>query len=167
MEEGVAEELPGACSDWKKPLDEPKKARFTRRSSEQEGKVITFQNLRPPFRCSSMDALVCRELGDPTLPISDSSPLRLSNDHPIPELSSTTSVRVRVRATSLNYANYLQILGKYQEKPPLPFIPGSDYSGIVESVGSGVRKFKVGDRVCSFAPLGSFAAFIVAEERDL
>ncbi|CAN6467543.1 unnamed protein product [Victoria cruziana] len=90
-----------------------------------------------------MDALVCRELGDPTLPISDSSPLRLSNDHPIPELSSTTSVRVRVRATSLNYANYLQILG------------------------SGVRKFKVGDRVCSFAPLGSFAAFIVAEERDL
>ncbi|KAF3794384.1 Quinone oxidoreductase-like protein [Nymphaea thermarum] len=114
-----------------------------------------------------MDALICRELGDPTLPISDSSPLRLSSDHPIPELSSPTSVRIRVRATSLNYANYLQILGKYQEKFPLPFIPGSDYSGVVESVGSGVRKFKIGDRVCSLASVGSFAALIVAEERDL
>ncbi|MBO8589887.1 alcohol dehydrogenase catalytic domain-containing protein, partial [Staphylococcus aureus] len=53
------------------------------------------------------------------------------------------------------------------EKPPLPFIPGSDYSGIVESVGNGVSRFKVGDRVCSFAALGSFAEMSVAEEKDL
>lgn len=121
-----------------------------------------------------MEALLCRKLGDPTLaPVpssgeeSDGSPIFLEKNHPIPKLSEPTSVLVRVKATSINYANYLQILGKYQEKPPLPFIPGSDYSGTVELVGSGVSKFKVGDAVCSFAALGSFARYIVADESDL
>ncbi|KAL2555924.1 GroES-like zinc-binding alcohol dehydrogenase family protein [Forsythia ovata] len=116
-----------------------------------------------------MEALLCRKLGDPTIPVDDSenSPLTLSKAHPIPQLNSPTAVRVRVKATSLNFANYLQILGKYQEKPPLPFIPGSDYSGTVESVGSNVTKFRIGDPVCSFAGLGSFAQFIVADETEL
>ncbi|KAI0531350.1 hypothetical protein KFK09_000903 [Dendrobium nobile] len=114
-----------------------------------------------------MEALVCRVIGDPTLPLSDSSPIVLSRSHPVPELNSPTAVRVRIYATSLNFANYLQILGKYQEKPPLPFIPGSDYSGIVESVGERVSRFRVGDKVCSMASLGSFAELIVADEKDL
>lgn len=117
-----------------------------------------------------MEALVCRKLGDPTAPISGGGAEKaivVEKNHPIPELVSPTSVRVRVKATSLNYANYLQILGKYQEKPPLPFIPGSDYSGVVDAVGPSVAKFKVGDPVCSFAALGSFAQFIVADQTEL
>lgn len=115
-----------------------------------------------------MEALLCEKLGDPVVPItSPASPITLAKTHPIPSLTSPTSVRVRVHATSLNYANYLQILGKYQEKPPLPFIPGSDYSGVVEAVGEAVSRFKVGDRVCSVAGLGSFAEFIVDDEKDL
>lgn len=114
-----------------------------------------------------MKALVCRKLGDPTAPLSDASPISVLRSYPVPELTSPTAVRVRVRATSLNFANYLQILGKYQEKAALPFIPGSDYSGVVESVGGRVSRFKVGDKVCSFASLGSFAEFIVADEKDL
>ncbi|KAJ6762217.1 QUINONE OXIDOREDUCTASE-LIKE PROTEIN 2 [Salix koriyanagi] len=120
-----------------------------------------------------MEALVCKKLGDPTAlksSISEAdndSPIILSKTQPIPQLTTPTSVRVRVKATSLNYANYLQILGKYQEKPPLPFIPGSDYSGIVDAVGPGVSLLKVGDRVCSFATLGSFAEFLVAEQDEL
>lgn len=112
---------------------------------------------------------MCRKLGDPTTStrIDENSPIVLSKNHPIPQLDSPTSVRVQVKATSLNYANYLQILGKYQEKPPLPFIPGSDYSGIVDAVGSKVTKFRVGDRVCSFAGDGSFAQFIVVDESRL
>ncbi|KAJ0047032.1 hypothetical protein Pint_06703 [Pistacia integerrima] len=112
-----------------------------------------------------MEALVCRKLGDPTL--GNNSPIEVSKSEPIPELKSPTDVRVKVRATSLNYANYLQILGKYQDKPPLPFIPGSDYSGIVDAVGSNVSNFKVGDPVCSFAALGSFAQYIVADQSQL
>ncbi|KAF8398857.1 hypothetical protein HHK36_014721 [Tetracentron sinense] len=90
-----------------------------------------------------MEALLCRKIGDPTVPISEASPISISVSHPIPELNSPTAIRVKVKATSLNYANYLQILGKYQEKPPLPFIPGSDYSGVVEAVGNKVSKFKI------------------------
>ncbi|KAJ3676642.1 hypothetical protein LUZ60_004054 [Juncus effusus] len=115
-----------------------------------------------------MEALVCTKLGDPTLPLTDqSSPLTLSSSHPIPPLTNPTSVRIRVVASSLNYANYLQILGKYQEKPPLPFVPGSDFSGIVDSVGDAVTEFKVGDKVCSLANVGSYAQFIIADQKDL
>lgn len=115
-----------------------------------------------------MEALLCRKLGDPTIPTQDkSSPIFVSENHPIPHLDSPTSVRVRIKATSLNFANYLQILGSYQEKPPLPFIPGSDFSGFVDSVGPKVSSFKVGDPVCSFVPLGSFAEFVVVDQSQL
>ncbi|XP_076944912.1 uncharacterized protein LOC143615744 [Bidens hawaiensis] len=116
-----------------------------------------------------MEALVCRKLGDPTTPpdSSQTTALSLSTSQSIPTLTSPTSVRVRIKSTSLNYLNYLQVLGNYQEKPALPFVPGSDYSGVVESVGTDVTKFKVGDRVCSAATSGSFAQFIVADEKEL
>ncbi|KAL8154370.1 hypothetical protein V2J09_012130 [Rumex salicifolius] len=115
-----------------------------------------------------MEALVVTKLGDATLPAGgENSPVVLSNTEPIPDLKSPTSVRVRIRATSLNFANYLQVLGKYQEKPPLPFILGADFSGIVESIGRGVSGFKFGDRVCGLASLGTFAQFIVVDESDL
>ncbi|XP_073130311.1 uncharacterized protein [Henckelia pumila] len=116
-----------------------------------------------------MEALLCRKIGDPTVAPhgAEDSALTISTAYPIPQLNSPTAVRVRVKATSLNFANYLQILGKYQEKPPLPFIPGSDYSGTVDSVGPSVTKFKIGDPICSFAGLGSFAQFIVADESEL
>ena len=115
-----------------------------------------------------MEALLCKKLGDPTVSVEDnSSPIVISKNHPIPELDSPTAVRVKIKATSLNYANYLQILGKYQEKPPLPFIPGSDYAGFVDAVGPKVSDFKVGDPVCSFTALGSFAEFIVVDQTQL
>nr|CAB3465597.1 unnamed protein product [Digitaria exilis] len=116
-----------------------------------------------------MEALVVRRLGDPTVaPGGEASPFAaVSGDHTVPELSSPTSVRVRVAATSLNFATFLQVQGKYQERPPLPFVPGSDYSGVVDAIGPGVRGLCPGDRVCSFTGLGSFADFIVAEEKQL
>ncbi|TYH89826.1 hypothetical protein ES332_A13G009900v1 [Gossypium tomentosum] len=112
-----------------------------------------------------MEALLCKRLGDPTS--SFESPIELSRNHPIPKLDSPTAVRVKVKATSLNYGTYLQIQGKYQEKHPLPFIPGSDYAGIVDAVGPSVSKFKVGDYVCAFVPVGSYATFIVQDQSQL
>lgn len=115
-----------------------------------------------------MEALVCKALGDPTQdPNKSGSALVLEKKHPIPGLNSPTAVRVKLKATSLNYATYLQLQGLYQEKLPLPFVPGSDYSGIVDAVGTAVSQFKLGDRVCSFAGFGSFAQFIVADETEL
>ncbi|XP_017619032.1 uncharacterized protein LOC108463630 [Gossypium arboreum] len=112
-----------------------------------------------------MEALLCKRLGDPTS--SFESPIELSRNHPIPKLDSPTAVRVKVKATSLNYGTYLQIQGKYQEKHSLPFIPGSDYAGIVDAVGPSVSKFKVGDYVCAFVPVGSYATFIVQDQSQL
>ncbi|MBA0851298.1 hypothetical protein Goshw_017256, partial [Gossypium schwendimanii] len=102
-----------------------------------------------------IEALLCKKLGDPASASvgnesePSSSPIEVIRNYPIPQLNSPTAVRVRVKATSLNYANYLHILGKYQEKPPSLFIPGSDYAGTIDVVDSTVTKFKVGD---TFAP---------------
>lgn len=56
-------------------------------------------------------------------------------------------ILVAVKACSVNYPDVLIIEDKYQFKPPRPFSPGSEVSGIVEAVGEGVTNFKVGDRV--------------------
>lgn len=56
-------------------------------------------------------------------------------------------ILVAVKACSVNYPDVLVIEDKYQFKPPRPFAPGSEVAGIVEAVGEGVTKFKVGDRV--------------------
>ena len=49
-------------------------------------------------------------------------------------------VRIAIRAASLNFPDLLIVQGKYQVKPPLPFVPGSEFSGVVEAVGEGVTQ---------------------------
>jgi NADPH:quinone reductase-like Zn-dependent oxidoreductase len=56
-------------------------------------------------------------------------------------------VVVAVKACSINYPDVLIIEDKYQMKPPRPFAPGSEVSGVVDSVGEGVTGFAPGDRV--------------------
>jgi len=56
-------------------------------------------------------------------------------------------VVVAVKACSINYPDVLIIEDKYQMKPPRPFAPGSEISGVVDSVGEGITDFKPGDRV--------------------
>jgi NADPH:quinone reductase-like Zn-dependent oxidoreductase len=57
-------------------------------------------------------------------------------------------VRVRVRAASLNFRDLLMARGRYNPRQPLPFVPCSDGAGVVDAVGAGVTRWKVGDRVC-------------------
>ena len=70
-------------------------------------------------------------------------------------------VRVAIRAASLNFPDLLIVQNKYQMKPPLPFVPGSEYAGIVEAVGDGVSHLKVGDAVAAFAGTGGFGTHAV------
>lgn len=66
-------------------------------------------------------------------------------------------VEIAVFATGVSYVDILVALGKYQIKPPLPYTPGTEFSGMVLSVGSNVRDFAPGDRVLAGAMGGGFA----------
>ena len=77
-------------------------------------------------------------------------------------MPSAEQVLIDVAAAAVNYPDILVIGGKYQVKPPLPFIPGKELAGTVVAVGSGVTKLKVGDRVCALLEYGAFAERVVA-----
>lgn len=66
-------------------------------------------------------------------------------------------VRIAVHAASLNFPDLLTVQAKYQVKPPLPFVPGSEFAGTVEAVGDGVTHLRAGDRVASLGVTGGFA----------
>lgn len=71
-------------------------------------------------------------------------------------------VLIRVQAASVNYPDALMVQGKYQVRPPLPFTPGAEAAGTVETVGEGVTHLKVGQRVAAFTGTGAFATHLIA-----
>ena len=71
-------------------------------------------------------------------------------------------VRVAIRAASLNFPDLLIVQNKYQIKPPLPFVPGSEYAGVVEAVGDGVTNLQVGQHVACLSGTGGFGTHTLA-----
>lgn len=71
-------------------------------------------------------------------------------DIPEPELR-PGAVRVRVEAAGVSYSTQIVVAGKYQRKPPLPFVPGTDIAGTVIEVADDVTGLKPGMQV--FAPV--------------
>jgi len=71
---------------------------------------------------------------------------------------------IKVKSIGVNFADTLMRVGFYPEAPPLPFVPGYECSGIVESVGKGVRKVKKGDKVLALTKFGSYATLSRAKE---
>ncbi|MCP1845128.1 NADPH2:quinone reductase [Bradyrhizobium sp. USDA 4524] len=68
------------------------------------------------------------------------------------------TIRVSVRAAGVSFANLLFIAGKHQNRPSIPFVPGTEIGGVVSEIASDVRTdLKVGDRVCAGLPSGGFA----------
>jgi NADPH2:quinone reductase len=66
-------------------------------------------------------------------------------------------VRIAVQAASLNFPDLLIVEGKYQVKPPLPFVPGAEFAGRIDALGEGVTQFKLGDAVAAIGLAGGFA----------
>ena len=66
-------------------------------------------------------------------------------------------VRIAIRAASLNFPDLLIVEGKYQFKPALPFVPGSEFSGVIDAVGEGVQHLRVGQPVAAINGSGGFA----------
>ena len=74
---------------------------------------------------------------------------------------------VEIRAASLNFPDLLVVHGKYQFKPVPPFVPGAEYSGTVQELGSGVERLSVGQRVMAVALTGAFATHVCAPAGQL
>ncbi|KEQ53662.1 NADPH:quinone oxidoreductase family protein [Sphingobium chlorophenolicum] len=66
-------------------------------------------------------------------------------------------LRVRVLACALNYPDVLVIEDRYQVRPPRPFAPGFEISGVVEEAGDGVTGWSPGDRLIAVLPYGGLA----------
>lgn len=73
-------------------------------------------------------------------------------------------VLVDVHAAALSFMDTLIVAGRYQMKPTLPFVPGSDAAGVVLAVGDGVRSVRVGDRVACSHWHGGMAERMTAPE---
>jgi len=102
-------------------------------------------------------AILCTELTGP-------DGLRLAE---LPEPTpGPGQVVVAIRACGVNFADTLMVQGKYQEKPPLPFVPGAEIAGDVLALGEGVANLCVGQRVAALCDTGGFAEQVaVAAQR--
>lgn len=76
-------------------------------------------------------------------------------------------VRVRVDFAAVNFPDVLVVADEYQIKVPAPFVPGSEYAGVVTEAGGDDTGFAVGDRVMGTGLFGAFAEEVVAETRSL
>jgi NADPH2:quinone reductase len=104
-----------------------------------------------------MKAVLCKAFGPPeSLAIEEVEPLKPGKGQ----------VVIRVKACGVNFPDTLIIQGKYQTKPPFPFIPGSEVAGIIKEVGEG-DSFKVGTRVMAYVGMGGFAEEIVADASQI
>jgi NADPH:quinone reductase len=66
-------------------------------------------------------------------------------------------VRVRVGAAAVNFPDVLLIANEYQISVPPPFVPGSEFAGVIIETGEGTEGFEVGDRVTGTGLYGAFA----------
>jgi NADPH2:quinone reductase len=93
-----------------------------------------------------MKALLCTRYGSPDdLELAD-----IADPAPGPG-----EAVVRIEAAALNFFDTLIIAGKYQVKPPMPFSPGAEFAGTVESLAPDVNSLKLGDRVLGYAGYGA------------
>lgn len=77
-------------------------------------------------------------------------------------------ILVRVKTAGVNPVDTYIRAGVYAQKPNLPYTPGKDGAGIVETVGANVTKFKAGDRVLTADSIsGTYAEFCLCEEKNL
>ncbi|WP_158169088.1 NADPH:quinone oxidoreductase family protein [Mycolicibacterium smegmatis] len=95
-----------------------------------------------------MRAAVCPRHGPPEV-------VRIE-ELPAPELG-PNQVRVRVGAAAVNFPDVLLVADRYQVHVPVPFVPGSEFAGVVTEVSCGVDSFGVGDRVVGTGMHGAFA----------
>ncbi|HXC64555.1 MAG TPA: NADPH:quinone reductase, partial [bacterium] len=106
-----------------------------------------------------MKAIVVRAFGEPSV-------LKLEE---VQDLApGPGQALIRVHAAGVNPVEAYVRSGSYPRKPALPYTPGGDAAGVVEALGPGAARFKVGDRVYAFGgDSGAYAQQLVAAESQL
>ncbi|MGE8686299.1 MAG: NADPH:quinone oxidoreductase family protein [Achromobacter sp.] len=103
-----------------------------------------------------MRALLCERFG----PVSDVA-LVDAPDAPPP---GPTEVTIAVQYASVSHATKLLIEGRYQTRPPMPFVPGTEAVGVVLACGGAVTRLRPGDRVVALARWGCYAERLTLPE---
>jgi NADPH2:quinone reductase len=103
-------------------------------------------------------AVVCRELGPLDNVVVE------ERDEPV---AGPGQVVVAVRAAGVNFVDGLICQGRYQMKPPTPYVPGAEIAGVVRSLGDGVSRVQVGDRVMAMTGFGAFAEQVAVRAESL
>ncbi len=70
-------------------------------------------------------------------------------------------LRIAVKAAGVSFVDVLNATGRYQDKAPVPFIPGSEFAGVIESLGAGVEGLSAGEAVMASCWGGAFARVAV------
>jgi NADPH:quinone reductase len=76
-------------------------------------------------------------------------------------------VRIDVRACGVNYVDALFVQGKYQIKPPTPFVPGMEVVGTISEIADDVTDFDLGDRVFANVGLGGYSSEVVVSAKRI
>lgn len=71
------------------------------------------------------------------------------------------TLRVRVRASGVNFADLMQRLGLYASAPKPPYVPGFEVAGEVVEVGPEVDGYRVGDVVAAMMTSGGYSQQVV------
>ncbi|MEA2640164.1 MAG: NADPH:quinone reductase [Chloroflexota bacterium] len=82
-------------------------------------------------------------------------------DAPTPE-PGPGQVRIKVAATSVNFADIQTRRGGYRDTRPLPFTPGLEMAGTIDALGPGVTGLEIGQRVAAHADGGSYSEYAIA-----
>src|SRR5919198_198071 len=84
-------------------------------------------------------------------------------DVPIPD-PAANEILIKVEAAALNRADLGLRKGTYRVSPEeLPIIPGREFAGVVEKLGSNVREFSIGKRVLAYTGKGGYAEHAAAK----
>ncbi|KAJ5981669.1 hypothetical protein N7499_009278 [Penicillium canescens] len=88
-------------------------------------------------------------------------------DVPTP-IPATDKYLIEIHSAGTNFFDILQIQGKYQHQPPLPWIGGAEFAGTITAIPTSSKnpRFKVGDRVFG-ATQGAYATHVLAPEHTL
>ena len=81
---------------------------------------------------------------------------------PMPE-PKQGQVRVKVAFAGINFADLLMRLGFYQPRPPYPFTPGYEVSGVIDALGDDDSQFTIGQRVVAAMSTGGQSSHVVVD----